>query len=101
MIESATRLLRRMFLSFTRPLAELTRICVPSKSHHTGALPGFHVGIAVPNHERSAHRNLIAPQDLVQQRRMGLLFRDTVAAQNRVGLLLNSPTLEDSVGEAM
>src|SRR3970040_542366 len=185
MIESATRLLPRLFYSFPPPLAELTRICVPSKSHHTGvtcgepsaisvarcakatlvkrslncsgiaapientsfekpcssalteivgqlteivdqkvrlsgaqvvgvaesvgdaaghhagALPGFHVGIAVPNHERSAHRHLITPQNLVQQRRMGLLFRDTVAAQNRVEVMLNSQTLDDSVGEAM
>src|SRR3972149_2161196 len=185
MIESAPRLLRRMFLSFTRPLAELTRICVPSKSHHTGVtcgeplaisvarcakatlvkrslncsgiaapientsfekpcssalteivgqlteivdqkvrlsgaqvvgvaesvgdaaghhaggLPGLHVGLAVPNHERSAHRHLIAPQDLVQQRRMGLLFRDTVAAQNRVELMLDSQSPDDSDGEAM
>ena len=35
-MERATFLLRRMFLSFTRPLAELTRICDPSRSNQTG-----------------------------------------------------------------
>src|SRR3974377_151307 len=37
----AIRRLRRMFLSLTRPLAELMRKCAPSKSNHTGATCGL------------------------------------------------------------
>src|ERR1700680_3941815 len=37
-----------MLRSFTRPLAELTSTCLPSKSHHTGVTCGCPSGIRVP-----------------------------------------------------
>src|SRR5262245_27155598 len=46
-MESATLLFRRMFLSLTRPLAELTRICDPSRSNQTGVTCGRPSGIKV------------------------------------------------------
>src|SRR6266700_1791078 len=48
MMASATRGSRRMFLSFCRPLAELTMTRSPSRSHQTGVTCGWPSGISVP-----------------------------------------------------
>src|ERR1700685_753838 len=48
MMARATRGLRRTFLSFCRPFAELKMTCSPSKSHHTGVTCGRPSGINVP-----------------------------------------------------
>src|SRR5437667_2670613 len=57
MTASATRGSRRMFLSFWRPLAELTMTWSPSKSHHTGVTCGLPSGMSVPRLAKARFEN--------------------------------------------
>src|SRR5215472_10662534 len=89
----ATRGSRRMLLSLTRPLAELTRTCLPSKSTQTGVtcgLPSFISVLRLPKacfSNRSAYfsgiNSLIFPSQWLNESSAQLNFGNAASAIQR------------------